>query len=89
MSSSKAKQKMTDRDSLGNARQFAAGVNRMLKLRDISRPDLAKTSGLPYSKVVRACRGSNNTTIDTGRRIAEALSTTIDYLLSEPIEKIS
>ena len=52
-----------------------------LQLRAMSQVDLAKATGLPPTSITHFERGARKPSIDTLRKLADALDVTTDYLL--------
>lgn len=72
---------LTDDDVRVN---LAANLKRMLAERDISQAELGRLTGVTQANISLICAGKHVSGVGVLARIAEALDTSIDFLIASP-----
>lgn len=67
-------------------RHLAANVQRLLASRGLTQSELARRTGDAQTTISRVVRAENVANLSLAARIAEALETTIDYLIAPPAD---
>jgi transcriptional regulator with XRE-family HTH domain len=75
----------TDQDVVAN---LADNLRRAMRKNHMSQEQLEAESGVPQATISRLLNRKTETTVSTIWRIASALETSVDKLLSPPTEKI-
>lgn len=70
---------------------FTEKLNRILSEKGISKPRLAKMSGIPYSTIMSffdVTKGTENIKLSTLKKLSKTLNVSLDYLADDDIEEI-
>lgn len=68
---------------------FTEKLNRLLSEKKISKPMLAKISGIPYTTIMSffdTTKGTENIKLSTLKKLSKALNVSLDYLTDDNIE---
>ena len=75
---------VTDKDRVAN---LATNLRRLMVRNGLSQQKLAAASGVPQVTISRLLNARNDPAVSVVSRLADALDTSVDKLLSEPPEK--
>lgn len=69
---------------------FTEKLNRILSEKQISKPQLAKISGIPYTTIMSffdATKGTENIKLSTLKKLSKALNVSLDYLADDNVQE--
>ena len=69
---------------------FTEKLNRLLSEKQISKPQLAKISGIPYTTIMSffdVTKGTENIKLSTLKKLSKALNVSLDYLTDDDIQE--